>query len=204
MESLIDARDLFAFIDERRPSNFWAIERDMLSYLKAGKIAARASAAITTSHFGKRSQDDDCDVDPSVWGKWEGRDAILSLSSARFTNRDVGSHASAEFISLRFNLADVARMFGVDTGLQASPAITGQAGRGTLPPSAKPKHKRFEQAAHRSAEIVRERACLRAEAIRAAIDERAPPGSGSTETKERGVRETFDLMYQPNGNRHPN
>jgi hypothetical protein len=86
----------------------------------------------------------------------------------------------------------------------ASDLRHGSSPRASLPDAAKPKHRKYEPFAHRAAEIVRAEGCLRSAAIRKALDELGTDSVVQRESVERGVRDTYDLMYGNEGTPRPN
>lgn len=72
--------------------------------------------------------------------------------------------------------------------------------RGTLPAHAKPAHRKVEAQAHRVAEVIRERGCTIAAAVRIVAEESKKPADVQLASYETGLRRSFDLMYDKRGN----
>lgn len=105
----------------------------------------------------------------------------------------VGPHGGSQHIRLfdvSFCAEDLAKLLGAMIGSQL---------RGTLPPSAKPAHRKVEDQAHRAAEIIRQDGVTIAQAARIAAAEFPAPPIVLPASYETSIRRSFDLMYDKKG-----
>lgn len=104
--------------------------------------------------------------------------------------------ASWRMTGVEFNAAELDKLLENET----TPRDAAQ--RGVLPTSAKPNDRKYEQAAHEAAGIVRDEGVAPSEAFRRALE---ISGRGEAPTSpERALRRTYDLMYDNKGKPYPN
>lgn len=104
--------------------------------------------------------------------------------------------AEWEVVGVSYNADQLERLVG---GAGPSPAVQSDTLLGKLPPGAKPNDRKYEQAAHDAAQIMREEGVKLSEAIRRAL---GISEKGGNSAAERAVRLAFGLMYDAHGKPH--
>lgn len=95
-----------------------------------------------------------------------------------------------KLLDVTFHAGDLAGLLGAKVSIHT---------RATLPKNAKPNDHIYEEAAHCAAAIVRSKKVVLAEAFRRALREIEVPRKGSQESRERALRQCYDLMYDAEG-----
>lgn len=75
---------------------------------------------------------------------------------------------------------------------------------GSLPRSAKPNDRLYEEHAHRAAALVRSEGIKRSESFRRVLKHGAPAPHLSEKSQERALRQAYGSMYDDLGTPHPN
>jgi hypothetical protein len=103
-------------------------------------------------------------------------------------------------VGVEFYWPDIVVQLGLEDGAATTdtPPTPSNLLRGQLPATAKPNNRRYEEAAHAAAEIVRAHNVNRAEAIRK-VAEKYYTTMWEEESVHSAIRRAFDLMYHSDG-----
>lgn len=207
---------------QRQAKNAGFTGNDLIEWAREGLLRARAKKGILSSDlFAETENTLDCvrtfpaappadKLARDTLGCWPDVPADFWAEKPTKAVWGAGTFASGVSYWCGYNQARMCEhieLFGVTfhaDDLEALltwpvPATGAQAERGVLPSNATPGQRRYEEAAHLAANIVRSTKCYPSEAFRQALEETKAVASGTWDTRQRKLREVYNSMYNPQG-----